>query len=110
VNEDAITTSAGALHTLPVCREQTIREAILFLKNSGVKVIALAQEAAEDYTKVDYSGPVALVIGSEKTGIANGNIRICDELVQIPILGNIGTLNVSVSGGILMYEVLRHRE
>lgn len=109
VNADAMTTSAGALHTLPVCREQTIRDAILFLKNSGVKVIALTQEAAEDYTKVDYSGPVALVIGSEKTGVANENIRICDELVQIPVLGKIETLNVSVSGGILMYEVLRHR-
>ena len=110
VNGDAITTSAGALHTLPVCREQSVRDAILYLKNSGVKVIALTHEGTKDYTKVDYSGPVAIVIGSEKTGIANENIRICDELVQIPILGKIGSLNVSVSGGILMYEVVRNRE
>jgi 23S rRNA (guanosine2251-2'-O)-methyltransferase len=110
VNSDAITTSAGALHTLPVCREQTIREAIIFLKNSGVKVIAVTTEATKNYTKVDYSGPVAIVIGSEKTGIANENLRICDELVQIPILGKIGSLNVSVTGGIVMYEVVRNRE
>jgi 23S rRNA (guanosine2251-2'-O)-methyltransferase len=109
VNADAMKTSAGALHTLPVCREGSIRESILLLKNSGVKVIAASEKAADSYTKADYSGPVAIVMGAEDTGIANENLRICDELVQIPILGKIGSLNVSVAAGILMYEAVKHR-
>jgi len=109
VNADAMKTSAGALHTLPVCRERSIREAIIFLKNSGVRVIAATEKASDNYTKADYSGPVAIVMGAEDTGIANENIRICDDLVQIPILGKIGSLNVSVAAGILMYEAVKHR-
>lgn len=109
VNADAVKTSAGALHTLPVCREGSIRESILLLKNSGVKVIAASEKAADSYTKSDYSGPVAIVMGAEDTGVANENLRICDELVQIPILGKIGSLNVSVAAGILLYEAVKHR-
>lgn len=109
VNADAVKTSAGALHTLPVCREGSIRESIQLLKNSGVKVIAASEKAADSYVKADYSGPVAIVMGAEDTGIANENLRICDELVQIPILGKIGSLNVSVAAGILMYEAVKHR-
>jgi len=109
VNADAVKTSAGALHTLPVCREWSIRDSIILLKNSGVKVIAASEKAAESYTKSDYSGPVAIVMGAEDTGIANENLRICDELVQIPILGKIGSLNVSVAAGILLYEAVKHR-
>lgn len=109
VNADAVKTSAGALHTLPVCREWSIRESIQLLKNSGVKVIAASEKAADNYTKADYSGPVAIVMGAEDTGIANENLRICDELVQIPILGKIGSLNVSVAAGVLLYEAVKHR-
>jgi 23S rRNA (guanosine2251-2'-O)-methyltransferase len=109
VNADAVKTSAGALHTLPVCRERSIHEAILFLKNSGVKVIAATEKASLNYADADFSGPVALVMGSEDTGIDAGNLRICDELVQIPILGKIGSLNVSVAAGVLMYEAVKHR-
>lgn len=109
VNADAVKTSAGALHTLPVCREWSIRDSIQFLKNSGVKVIAASEKAAQSYAKTDYSGPVAIVMGAEDTGIANENLRICDELVQIPILGKIGSLNVSVAAGILIYESVKQR-
>jgi 23S rRNA (guanosine2251-2'-O)-methyltransferase len=110
VNADAVKTSAGALHTLPVCREKTIREAILLLKNSGVRVIAASEKASVNYTEADYTGPVAIVMGAEDTGIASENLRICDDLVQIPILGKIGSLNVSVAAGILMYEAVKHRQ
>ena len=109
VNADAVKTSAGALHTLPVCREWSIRESIQLLKNSGVKVIAASEKAADNYAKLDYSGPVAIVMGAEDTGIANENLRICDALVQIPILGKIGSLNVSVAAGILLYEAVKYR-
>jgi len=109
VNADAVKTSAGALLRIPVCRERNIREAIVFLKNSGIKVVAATEKAANLYTSVDYSVPTAIVMGSEDEGIAAENLRICDELVKIPQFGAIGSLNVSVAAGILIYEVVRQR-
>lgn len=109
VNADAIKTSAGALHSLPVCRENSLKEAIMFLKNSGVKVVAASEKAAELYTGVDMSVPVALLMGSEDVGIAIEHIRISDELVKLLQVGNIKSLNVSVAAGVMIYEVLRQR-
>ena len=63
VNADAIKTSAGALHTIPVCREQNLKDAIVFLKNSGIKVVAATEKAARFYTESDLSVPTAIVIG-----------------------------------------------
>lgn len=109
VNADAIKTSAGALHTIPVCRENSLKEAILFLKNSGVKVVAASEKAAELYTEADMSVPVAILMGSEDVGIAAEYLRISDELVKLPQVGNIKSLNVSVAAGVMIYEVLRQR-
>ncbi len=110
VNADAVKTSAGALHTLPVCKEASINDAIKFLKNSGYKVIAATEKAVKNYTEIEYSGPIAIVMGGEDFGISMDNIRICDEMVQIPILGNISSLNVSAAAAVLMYEVVRQRK
>ncbi|MDR1370771.1 MAG: 23S rRNA (guanosine(2251)-2'-O)-methyltransferase RlmB [Dysgonamonadaceae bacterium] len=109
VNADAVKTSAGALHTLPVCKEPSINEAIKFLKNSGYRIIAATEKADKNYTTVDYAGPVAIVMGGEDFGISMDNLRICDEMVRIPILGNISSLNVSAAAAVLMYEVVRQR-
>jgi 23S rRNA (guanosine2251-2'-O)-methyltransferase len=110
VNADAIKTSAGALLNVPVCKEASIAEAIRFLKNCGYKVVAATEKAENDYTTVDYTAiPVALVLGSEEHGISLDNLRICDEMVKIPILGNIASLNVSAAAAVLMYEVVRQR-
>ncbi len=109
VNADAIKTSAGALHSIPVCREKNLKEAILFLKNSGIKVVAATEKAASFYTETDLSLPVAIVMGSEDMGVAPEHLRICDELVRIPQSGTIQSLNVSVAAGVLIYEVVRQR-
>ena len=109
VNADAVKTSAGALLKIPVCKENSLTEAIHFLKNSGVKVIAATERAAQVYTEVDYTGPVAIVMGSEDVGVSNDNLRICDELVKIPQFGTIGSLNVSVAAGVLIYESIRQK-
>lgn len=109
VNADAIKTSAGALHTLPVCREKSIKEAIGFLKNSGIKVVAATEKAATVYTETDLTVPVALVMGSEDRGIAPEHLRISDELVKLPQFGNIQSLNVSVAAAVMIYEVIRQR-
>ncbi|RNC65147.1 23S rRNA (guanosine(2251)-2'-O)-methyltransferase RlmB [Proteiniphilum sp. X52] len=109
VNADAIKTSAGALHSVPVCRENSLKEAIGFLKNSGIKVVAATEKAASFYTESDLSVPAAIVMGSEDTGVAPEHLRICDELVRIPQSGTIQSLNVSVAAGVLIYEVVRQR-
>ena len=106
---DAIKTSAGALHVLPVCKEKSINQAIRFLQQSGVKVFAASEKAAENYTAVKYEGPVAIVMGAEDTGVSQENLRICDHMVKIPQFGTIGSLNVSVATSILVYEVVRQR-
>lgn len=109
VNADAIKTSAGALHVLPVCKEKSIHQAIRFLQASGVKVYAATEKAADLYTGIRYEGPVAIVMGAEDTGVSMENLRICDAMVKIPQFGTIGSLNVSVASSILIYEVVRQR-
>jgi len=109
VNADAIKTSAGALHTLPVCKEASINESVKFLKNCGFKVVAATEKANKNYTTIDYTVPTAIVMGGEDMGVAMDNLRICDEMVSIPIWGNIASLNVSAAAAILMYEVVRQR-
>lgn len=109
VNADAIKTSAGALHTIPVCREQNLKDAITFLKNSGVKVVAATEKAARFYTDSDFAVPTAIVMGAEDTGVAAEHLRVSDELVKIPQSGTIQSLNVSVAAGVLIYEVIRQR-
>lgn len=109
VNADAVKTSAGALHILPVCKEPGIQESIRFLQASGVKVVAATEKAEKLYTEVAYDGPVAIVVGAEDTGVSPESLRRCDEMVKIPQFGTIGSLNVSVASAILIYEVVRQR-
>ena len=110
VNADAIKTSAGALHSLPVCRENSLKDAIRYLKESGVHVVAASEKAVMNYTEAHYDGPLAIIMGAEDEGIARENIKACDELVQIPMKGNIASLNVSVAAGIMIYEAVKNRK
>ena len=105
VNADAI----GALHSLPVCKETSINQAIRYLQQSGVKVYAASEKSADIYTHVCYNGPTAIVMGAEDTGVSAENLRICDGMIKIPQFGTIGSLNVSVASSILIYEVVRQR-
>jgi len=109
VNADAVKTSAGALLKIPVCKEQNLTSVIKYLKDSGIKVVAASERSSETYTEADYNGPIALVMGAEDTGVSNENLRIVDHMVKIPQFGTIGSLNVSVAAGVLIYEVIRQR-
>ncbi len=109
VQADAVKTSAGALLHMPVCRERNTVSAVRLLKDSGYKVVAVTEKADINYTLTDYTCPVALVMGSEDTGISDEVIKLCDTFVSIPMFGHIGSLNVSVAAGGLMYEVVRQR-
>jgi len=109
VGGDAVKTSAGALLHIPVCRERSSRGAVEFLKANGYKIVAVSEKASEKYTCEDYTGPIALIMGAEDTGISGEVMNLCDTKVAIPMFGKIGSLNVSVAAGVLMYEVVRQR-
>ncbi|MDO4510652.1 MAG: 23S rRNA (guanosine(2251)-2'-O)-methyltransferase RlmB [Bacteroidales bacterium] len=109
VNADAVKTSAGALNYLPVCRERNLVKAVKYLRDSGFKVMGASEKTDLNYTKADFTGPVAIVLGAEDTGISADVLKLCDTLVAIPEFGEINSLNVSVAGGIMIYEVVRQR-
>jgi len=94
---------------IPVCREENIGNAMKFLASSGIKLIAATEKTELNYTQVDMKDPVAIVMGSEDEGISPDHLRICNELVSIPVIGTIDSLNVSVAAGVLIYEVIRQR-
>jgi len=109
LNGDAVKTSAGALLKIPVCREHNITEALKYLASSGMKLIAATEKASQNYTEASMSEPIAIVMGSEDDGVSAENLRICDHMVRIPLLGTIDSLNVSVAAGVLIYEAVRQR-
>ena len=109
ITADAVKTSAGALHTFPVCREKSITKAVDFLKKSGLKIIAAAEQGASDIADVKLTGPLALIMGSEDKGISRELMSMTDISVKIPMRGEISSLNVSVACGIMIYEITHQR-
>ncbi|MDE5586356.1 MAG: 23S rRNA (guanosine(2251)-2'-O)-methyltransferase RlmB [Muribaculaceae bacterium] len=109
ITADAVKTSAGALFHIPVCREKSTIDAVRKLKDNGYKIVAATEKGASNYTTVDFTVPVAIVMGAEETGISDEVLRIADNLAAIPIIGEIGSLNVSVAAGIMIYEAVRQR-
>ncbi len=107
ITADAIKTSAGALFHIPVCRERNTLDAVRQLKENGYKIVAATEKGAENYTKINYTVPVAIVMGAEETGISEEVLRLSDDLAAIPIIGEISSLNVSVAAGIMIYEAVR---
>ena len=109
VNADAVKTSAGALMTLPVCKEQSLTATIKFLKDSGFRILAATEKGDYDYSKANYTDPTCIIMGAEDTGVPYEHLKYCDEWVRIPLMGNIESLNVSVAAGILIYEAVKQR-
>ena len=110
LNAVAVKTSAGALYTLPVSRSPNLKEAIQFMKNSGLRIIAATEKASIDYTEADFTKPMALIMGSEEDGVSEEYLKLTDQRVRIPLLGDIESLNVSVATGVILYEILRQRK
>ncbi len=109
IGGDAMKTSAGALNYLPVCRVPNLRETVRFLKNSGIRVVACTEKTGQLLPEADLRGPVALLLGSEEDGISDDLLQLADELVRIPMAGNVASLNVSVAAAVSLYEVVRQR-
>ena len=111
INGDALKTSAGALNILPVCRETSLHESIRFLQQSGVTIVACTEKAEEAVgaADVDFTGPIAILMGSEEDGISPDLLNLADIKLKVPMSGQIQSLNVSVAAGIMLFEVARQR-
>ena len=109
-NADAVKTSAGALHTIPVCRTENLENAVKFLKNSGLKIVCVSEKADKNFIKENYNAPLALVLGAEDIGISPEILKLADTKVSIPIFGKIQSLNVSVAAGIVIYQAVESRK
>lgn len=110
VNEDALKTSAGALYHLPLCKEANLNQTLEDLKLSGLRVVGCSEKTEKSIFETDLSGPLAIVMGSEDKGIAPERIKRCDAIAKIPMLGKVGSLNVSVAAGTIIYEAVRQRQ
>jgi 23S rRNA (guanosine2251-2'-O)-methyltransferase len=109
INADAMKTSSGALNFMPVCRENDLTETVKFLQGSGIQVVGCTEKVEKSVFDVSYTLPTAIVMGSEEDGISDSLLRHADDLCSIPMKGRVGSLNVSVANGIILFEVQRQR-
>lgn len=100
--------SAGAVEYVPVCKVTNIANTIKTLKENGLWIAAVDMDG-ESFFRQNLSGALALVVGSEGSGISRLVKENCDFTVSMPMSGNVSSLNASVAGGILLYEVYRQR-
>jgi len=109
INPDTIKTSAGALYNIPVCRESSLLQTAKFLQSSGLQIVCCTEKTNDFIYAPDYTVPTAIVMGGEDDGVSNEIIRIADHLAKIPMYGEIESLNVSVSTGVILYEAIRQK-
>ncbi len=108
VNADAIKTSAGALNRIKVCRSENVKNALFYMQQSGIRIVACTEKSKIPLNEVNLRGSVAIVMGSEENGITQDIINLADISARIPMKGEIGSLNVSVASGMVLYE--KHRQ
>jgi 23S rRNA (guanosine2251-2'-O)-methyltransferase len=102
--------SAGAIEYVPVARVSNIARTLEILKIAGVWIIGIDMHGNQEYEKVDYKMPVALVIGGEGKGVSELVRKRCDVLASIPMKGHISSLNASVAAALVMYEAFKQRK
>jgi 23S rRNA (guanosine2251-2'-O)-methyltransferase len=109
INSDAIKASAGALHFIPVVKVSSLRTAIFYLRDSGIQIVASSEKARHMMYKVDMTPPTAIIMGSEDKGISSDNLKFVDEMVKVPLSGQIESLNVGVAAALVVFEAVRQR-
>ena len=109
LTETVVKTSAGATEYLPIARVQNLVSFAEKLTKHGYWVVGVESSAEKDYTSQDYSGRLALVFGAEGRGLSRLLRERCDFVVSVPMGGHIGSLNVSVAVGVVLFEAVRQR-
>lgn len=101
--------SVGAIEHVKIAKVTNLNATIEDLKQKGIWIYGADIRAKEYSYQVDFGGPCAVIIGNEGRGISKLTVQKCDKLIKIPMVGKINSLNASVAGGIIMYEVLKGR-
>ena len=109
ISEDAIKTSAGALHYMPVCKVSSLGDAIKTLFFSGVATVACHEKSEKSIHETDFVRPINILLGNEGEGIEPHLVRMARETALIPMHGEVSSLNVAVASGICLFEVSRQR-
>jgi 23S rRNA (guanosine2251-2'-O)-methyltransferase len=109
VNATVVKASAGASEYMPVAKVTNIGRTLEELKSKNIWTIGVDERAEKNYDEIDYNMDCALVLGAEGHGLHELVRKKCDFLVKIPMAGNVPSLNVSVAGAVVMYEVARQR-
>ncbi len=102
--------ACGAAETMPICQVTNLARAMETLKQAGVWIAGAAGEAEETLYGIDFKGPMAVAMGAEGDGLRRLTREKCDYLMNIPMTGEVSSLNVSVATGICLYEVVRQRQ
>lgn len=101
--------ACGAVQTMPLFTVTNLARTLRSLKEAGIWLYGAAGDAAQDLYHCDLQGPIALVLGSEGSGLRRLTRDLCDHLVSIPMAGSVESLNVSVATGVLLFEARRQR-
>ena len=109
LTEEAIKTSAGALHKILLCRIPSVQQAMDVLRLNGIQILGTQMKGSVPVYESDLTIPTAIVMGAEDTGISKEVLKRADQLIRIPMAGNFDSLNVSVAAGMILYEALRQR-
>ena len=109
INAETIKTSAGAAFKVPICRVSHIKDAIYAMQSADIKIVAATEKTDHMIYDIDYTRPVAIVMGSEHRGVNPSVLKIVDDKAKLPLLGEIDSLNVSVACGAFLYEAIRQR-
>jgi 23S rRNA (guanosine2251-2'-O)-methyltransferase len=95
---------------VPLARVDSIGATIHDLKQRGLRLVAADQDAPQLAWDADLSGPLAIVVGSEGSGLSGATRRRCDLLVRFPMAGHVASLNAATAGALLLFEVVRQRQ
>ena len=109
LNATVAKVASGAAETVPYLMVTNLARTLNELKERDIRVVGTSDDAERTLYDLDLSGPVALVLGAEGTGLRQLTRKTCDELVRIPMQGAVESLNVSVAAGVCLYEALRQR-
>jgi len=109
VSATVVKTSAGAVEYVRVARVNNVARALRYFKERGLWVVGAEMSGKVEYWRADLRGPICLVIGGEESGLGQVVRDECDLLVRLPMFGRVNSLNASVAGALLIYEVLRQR-
>ncbi len=109
INADAVKTSAGALLRIPTARVANLRTALYYFRDSEFQIVAVSEKAEDTMYDVNLRKATVLVMGSEGTGISEPVLSLCTVGARIPMVGETGSLNVSVATAVLLFEVVRQR-